>query len=293
MRQRGDPLLRFASPLKAWAHRVPVAGLAALAVALMIFAKADAVLLERARVVVTDALTPVLAALATPTARLTRAIDNFSRYADLPGEIARLQEERDKLLQWQAIARRLEAENHELHRLLNLALDPRLGYVTARVVGDTGGTFFRSLIVAAGAREGVRKGQPAVAGEGLAGRVVEVGQRSARLLLITDINSRVPVIVERSRERAVLAGVNSDRPQLLYLSADADVVLGDRVVTSGHSDIFVPGLPVGVVAGVAEGIVEVEPFVDWERMEFVRLVDYELPRVLLAPVGEDGAGEPR
>ncbi len=288
----GRSLQRFASPLRAWAQRLPFAALAAAAVVLMVLGKADTVLVERARTAVTDAVTPILEALAVPVAAVTRAIDGIGKFADLPGEMARLERDRDRLLQWEALARRLEAENRELRGLLSMATDPKLGYITARVVGDTGGPFFRALLVAAGRRDGAREGQSAVTGEGLVGRTIEVGERSARLLLLTDTNSRVPVIVERARERAILAGDNSDRPRLLYLSVDADVAVGDRVVTSGHDKVFVSGLPVGVVSEVRGGIVEVEPFVDWARIDYVRLLDYELPRVLLAPLGED-TGAPR
>jgi len=142
-----------------------------------------------------------------------------------------------------------------------------------------------SLLVVAGARDGVAKGQAVITGEGLVGRVVEAGERSARVLLITDINSRIPVVVQRTGDRALLAGDNSPYPRLLYLSPDAVVLVGDQVVTSGHGGVFIPGLPVGRVRAVTDDAVEVEPYVDWDRIEYVRLLDYELPGILLQPPG--------
>jgi rod shape-determining protein MreC len=143
------------------------------------------------------------------------------------------------------------------------------------------------LIVLGGSRAGVAKGQAAVTGAGLAGRVLEVGERSARILLITDINARVPVVAERSRDQAVLAGRNSDLPEILYLSRDSDVKVGDRLVTSGQGGVFPAGLPVGEVISVTGGHVQVRPYVDFSRLENIRLIDYSLPGILLNDLGVD------
>ena len=100
------------------------------------------------------------------------------------------------------------------------------------------------------------------------------------MLLLTDINSRVPVLVERTRDRAILAGDNSNRPQLLYLKPGLSIEVGDRVVTSGDGGAFPPGLPVGVIDRISDGVVSVAPFVDWDHMEFLQIVDYGLDGVL-------------
>jgi rod shape-determining protein MreC len=166
--------------------------------------------------------------------------------------------------------------------------DPRLRFITARVVGDQGGAFARSVLVNAGSRDGVAKGQVAVTAEGVAGRVAEVGLRSSRVLLLTDINSRVPVLVGSARDRAIMAGDNTGRPRLLYLAAGTEIRPGDRVVTSGHGGVFPPGLPVGIVTQASETALRVQPFVDWAHVEYLRLADYELPSLLLSP--GDGGG---
>ena len=282
MKQRAGLPSRLGPSLKALIQRFAFLLLVAAAVGLMVLGKADTAVVERARVAVTDALTPILTLLSRPAAGLAGVIEEARMLAAIHSENARLREEQARLLQWQAVARRLEAENRALRDLANLAPNPGQRFITARVVGDLGGAFVRSVLVAAGVREGVRKGHAVVTAEGLAGRVFEVGQRSARIILLTDINSRIPVVIERTRDRAVLAGNNSDRPQLLYLSVEAAPVPGDRVVTSGHGGVFVPGLPVGVVTAVTDGVVEVQPLVNWDRMEYVRVIDYELPGILLS-----------
>ena len=126
----------------------------------------------------------------------------------------------------------------------------------------------------------MHKGQAVINNEGLTGRVVSAGQHSARILLLTDLNSRIPVIMESSREKAVLAGDNTPHPRLKFLAVDARVNVGDRIVTSGQGGVFPPGLPVGVVSLVSEERALVQPYVNWDRLEHVTVLDYTLPGFL-------------
>jgi rod shape-determining protein MreC len=129
------------------------------------------------------------------------------------------------------------------------------------------------------------RGQAAITGGGLVGRLTEVGSRAGRVLLITDLNSRIPVVVERSHANAVLAGDNSERLRLLYANAPAETIkIGDRIVTSGEGGVFPPGLPVGIVAAVDGGGPRVEPYVELSQLESVLIVDYGLSGDLPQPV---------
>lgn len=282
--------MRLASPLKAWIQRFAFLLLVAAALTLMVVGRTEIVPVERVRTVITDAFTPILHLLTQPTDAIVAGVDNLRELADLRAENARLREEQERLLHWQQAARQLETENRELRDLLNLAPEPEINYVSARVVGDLGGAFVRSVLVDAGSRDGVQKGQAAITGEGLAGRVFEVGNRAARLLLLTDINSRIPVVIERTRDRGLVAGDNSGQLRLLYLDPEVEVEIGDRIVTSGHGGAMVPGLPVGVVSAVGDREVRVQPFVDWNHLEYVRLLDYELADAIESLVGAAGRG---
>jgi rod shape-determining protein MreC len=287
--------MRIASPVRAWAHRFTYVLLVGGAFALMMLGKTDAVLVERLRTHVTDALTPILAAIAEPVDAVEQAIENVKHLIELRSQNAQLQTERDALLQWQAVARKLEAENAQLRAMLGMVPDPQTTFVTAHVVGNSAGAFVREVLVSAGGRDGIIKGQAALTGDGLAGRVTEVGDRSARVLLLTDINSRVPVLLEEARHRAILAGDNSNQPHLLYLPPGAEPMPGDRIVTSGDGGVFPAGLPIGVVGTVEDGVITVLPFVDWDRLEYLRIVNYELAGVIAAekPGGDTGGGATR
>ena len=193
---------------------------------------------------------------------------------ELRSQNQQLRLQNGRLLQWQAAARKLSTENATLRELLNIVHDPRVQYVSARVISDSGAIFARSVLVNAGQRHGVAKGQAVVTGDGLAGRIISVGDGSARALLITDLNSRIPVVIEDTRERAIVAGDNSGRPQLTFIGRDNRVELGNRVVTSGHGGAFPAGLPVGVVSEIENGGIRIQPFVGFDRLEFVRIADF-------------------
>jgi rod shape-determining protein MreC len=153
------------------------------------------------------------------------------------------------------------------------------------VIGDSGSAYVRTKLLDAGARDGVAKGQAAITNDGLVGRVVEVGERSSRLLLVTDLNSRIPVVVEATRQRAILAGDNTETAYLALLAQNARIEIGARIVTSGHGGLLPPGLPIGKVSAVGDGENRVQPLVDFSLLEYVLLADGTMPP--LKPMAPD------
>jgi rod shape-determining protein MreC len=276
--------MRIVAPLRSVGQRFALALFIIASVLLIILGKADTLLFERLRTGFADATAPVLAFFARPAGAVDAAIDHVHDMVALYRENTRLREENSRLLQWQQAAQNLRSENARLKSLLNLVPEASASFVTGKVIANSGGTYYRSRLVNAGRADGVVRGQAAITGEGLAGRVTEVGERTSYILLITDLNSRIPVIIDRTRERAILAGDNSDQPSLLYLGQKPDVQVGDRLVTSGDGGIFPPGLPVGVVASIEDAMVHVEPFVELSRLDYLRIVDYGLSGMLPQPV---------
>jgi rod shape-determining protein MreC len=187
-----------------------------------------------------------------------------------------LREQTAHISEWQNSVIALEKENRDLRALLRFKAEPNLAYISARVIADTGGPYVRGLIVTVGKTDGVREGMAAMTGDGLVGRVVEVGDWSSRVLLISDLNSRVPVSIAESGDRAILAGDNTSQPKLLFMPRDAAASEGARVVTSGHGGVFPPDLPVGVLREDAHGGYSVTPSADLGRITYVRLIDFDL-----------------
>lgn len=278
MKQSGA-LGRLAT-LRLLAQRFAFVSLIVAAVALMILGKADVLLVERTRTVVADALAPILDVMSRPASAIAEVVDNVRELANLRAENARLKAENQRLLHWQTVARRLETENAILHDHLNVVPDPDPAFISARVIGDLGTAFGHSMLLNAGARHGVRKGQAVLSGEALVGYIAEVGERSSRLLLLTDINAHIPVVVESTRTRAILTGDPGRRPRLNYVAGNPSISIGDRVVTSASGAAFPPGLPIGVVAATADGIFRIEPFVQRHQLEFVAIVDFGLGGIM-------------
>ncbi|UCG37998.1 MAG: rod shape-determining protein MreC [bacterium] len=122
--------------------------------------------------------------------------------------------------------------------------------IAGRVIGESPDPWTRTVVVNLGSSDGVQRGMPVVTPAGLVGRVVEVAGRSCVVRLIVDRSSRVPVLVSRSRARAVLEGENSGTCQLKYLDRTEDVAEGDTVITSGLAGIFPRGVEVGTITQV-------------------------------------------
>jgi rod shape-determining protein MreC len=203
-------LSRLALPLKALADRFAFGGLVILSIALLAIGKANVHLLEGVSTSVGDALVPALGALMQPIDASRRLVEGVGELIALRAENARLREQNLRLLDWQTAARQLSLENAALRQLLNMRTDPeRPTAVAGRVVADAGGPFVHTVLIDVGAADGVARGMAAVNERGLIGRVIEVGRHSARVLLLTDFNSRIPVMVEPSRDQAILAGNNT------------------------------------------------------------------------------------
>ena len=272
MKYRPASIIRLAVPSGTLSQRIVLTALILAASGITLLGKAETVLFERLRAGVVDFVAPVMNVMARPAATVADAIEGISELGRLREENAKLRAQNERLLRWQAAGLKLAGENDRLRDLLRFVPETAADTVTARVVGDSGGVFVRSIVVVAGARDGVAKGQAAMTGDGLVGRVVSVGDRSARVLLITDLNSRIPVLFEDSRERAILVGDNTAAPKISFLRHGTRVNTGDRIVTSGHGGVLPAGLPIGIVSNVAGEAIHVRPFAVLDRLEFVRVI---------------------
>jgi rod shape-determining protein MreC len=260
--------------------RLTLPVLIASAFGIMLLGKADTTLAERARTSLADVLAPIYGAFSGPLSALRDMLSGAGDLFALRSENTALREENERLRRWYSVALALDAENAELKANLHWIPDPTPSYVTAHVVADAGGVYARSVLLSVGPNHTVRKGEIALDADGLVGRVTEVGARSARVLLITDMNSRIPVVLEHSRSPAILAGDNTARPRLLYFPEGVHPAEGERVVTSAEANAFPAGLPVGVVHYGASLQPEVRPLAHLGQLAVVRIFDFGLNGVL-------------
>ena len=240
-----EAVIRLSIPARQALAKLTLPVLIVAAFGLMLLGKADALLAERARMALADALAPIYAragrSRSAPSGRPRPARPTCGTCAP---RTRRLRDENERLRRWQSVALALDAENQRLKANLHWIPDPAPSYVTARVVADAGGVYARAVLLSVGPNHGITKGEIALDERGLVGRVTEVGARTARVLLITDLNSRIPVILENCRARAILVGTNGARPRLLYWPEGTPPAEGERVVTSAEAE-RVPGQPAG------------------------------------------------
>lgn len=273
-------MLRLSVPLRLALARLTLPLLVAAAFATMLLGKADTVLVERARMAMADLLAPVHAVVSEPIGAVRGGIAEIQGLVALRSENARLREENERLRRWQAAALALEQENTTLRRMTGFVAEPMPAYRTARVVADAGGVYARAVLLRTGPEIQPLRGQVAMDERGLVGRVTEVGTRSARILLVTDLNSRIPVVLEGSGARAVMAGTNGPRPRLQHWPEGTRPAEGQRVVTLGDAGTVPGGLPVGVVRWTGSGAAEVELYARLDRLELVRLFELGLSGIL-------------
>ncbi|MBF0438195.1 MAG: rod shape-determining protein MreC [Magnetococcales bacterium] len=225
---------------------------------------------------------PAQSLLLRPIATIERFQARMTQLMNLDRENRLFRAELERLRPLSTRLEELEQENQRLKSFLQIQPDPAFRALVVRVVGDSSSAFARSFILNAGRREGVVVDGPVTVPEGLVGRVVRASASSSLVLSLLDLNSRVPVLIQRSRVRAVAAGQNDTLLSLEYLPKDADVVVGDNVVTSGNGGVFPKGLLVGRVVSLKageDGLFKqalVQPMVDFDRIEEAHLLLPEL-----------------
>ena len=196
---------------------------------------------------------PVTGVLATPGEWIGSGVEGVRGYFFAVSENRRLKEELRQAREWQVAALALRDTNDRYKALLGLKTDPPIPMVAARTVSEARGPFSNTRLANSGKEKGIRPGNPVMSENGLVGRVIGVTDGASRILLLTDIASRTPVMIDRTNARAILAGDGGPNPRLEYLRGQDPVKQGDRIVTSGDGGVLPRGLPVGVAVKGLDG----------------------------------------
>ena len=269
-------MIRLSIHTRQGVSRLTLPLLVVLSCGLMMLSRTDPPLAARLRAAMADRVAPVYGMLHRPLGAVGRMSTELRAVADLAGENRRLRAENDELRRWYGVAIALSAENRALKANLHWLPDPAPHFVTARAVADTGGIYGRAVLLAAGTDQGLRKDEVAVDADGLVGRVTELGARSARVLLITDLASHVPVTLDGSHAAAMVVGSNALMPRLMYYPDGIHPEEGERVVTSSEADAYPAGLPVGTVHYLSPHEPVVLPAARLDHVDVLRIFDYGL-----------------
>ncbi len=267
--------------------QLPLAVAAVLALALVLLGRAQSGIFDRARANITDWMSPALATVHAPVDAVSKWAGDAGNIFNVYKENLRLKQENERLRQWQAAANLMDERVKRYQLLLHAVPDPALSSIVARVIGRASRPFDQTMILDAGKRNGVKPGQAVVNDRGMIGRIFLAGQHTAWVVLITDLNSRIPVTIKPGNVQALLAGDNSPTPRLEDFSQNAQLKPGDSIVTSGDGGILPAGLTIGTLVQTNVGL-RVMLLADPQNVDDVEVLDYKSPiEALPAPSVND------
>lgn len=267
-------------------RRLAIGLLVLCLIAIFVLWRIDSPRAERFRAQLVDWVVPNMDWALVPVTEVANLARGFQSYAALQRQNRELRDELQQMKAWKEAALQLEQENAKLLDLNNVRLDPALTVITGHVLSDSGSPYRQSVLLnVGGARDGIKDGWAVTDGLGLVGRISGVGQRSSRVLLLTDAASRIPVTIQPSGQRAVLSGDNSYLPVLDFIEAPEEVRPGDRVVSSGDGGVFPAGLLVGTVVLARDGRLRLRLAADYERLEFLRVLRGRFTEEIHTPDG--------
>jgi rod shape-determining protein MreC len=282
-KERESFIIHFSQPVRSFIKRFSLALLMLLAVFIIFINQNESQVAKMLRAKTLDVVSPVLQVVSVPFKAIQYATDNIANFfttyeqnKTLRKEIAALDK---RLLHFDHILR----ENKRLKNLLNYVEGLQYKTISAQIIGTTVDPFAHSVLINAGGNQKIKKGQAVVNHEGLVGHIVEVGTNTARVLLLSDINSRIPVISNESREHAILAGQNTFAPQLNYLHKETTLQDGELMRTSGSGEVFPSGIGVGIVEKQKNSFY-LKPLVQFHRLEDVSVLQRVEPRILLEKI---------
>lgn len=284
MKRRKSLFVHF-SHIRLLAKKFAIVLLFLVAFVMMMINKTDTVIIEKTSSVATDVISPLIDVLSIPSKVASAIYDYFRDWKNLYADNQTLREENEILKEMHMQSRKIEIENRLLADLLNYIIPPEAKFKTVRVIAEEGDAFSHSLIAYTGPNSDIKKGQIAISDKGVVGRIENIGNIYSKIILISDINSKIPVMIERSRARGILSGDNTPLPKLVFTSADADISVGDIVVTSGVAGVFPPGLPIGKVVSASKNNIRVKSFSSLDQLEYLKIVDYDLDGLIEQDAG--------
>jgi len=222
-----------------------------------------------------EVMEPITNVISAPARWLSGAGNVGSGYFFAAAQNRELKQQVAELQRWRDAAIALKNLNLRYESLLKLRTEPAIPMVAARVVSDARGPFSEARLADAGSAAGVKIGNPAMSEDGVVGRVVGVTKNASRILLLTDVQSRTPVLIDRTNARAILTGDGGPNPKLEFVRGLNSVKDGDVVLTSGDGGLYPRGLPVGVAAKDYRGVWRVRLYSDRAAIDFVRILVFD------------------
>lgn len=228
---------------------------------------------ERFRTVLLDNLIPNISFIFYPIKSVGAITNDFKSYFELYRENKNLKNDLQNMKNWKEAALQLQVQNTQLRALNNLKLSPKIFWITGEIIADSGSPFNQSGLINIGSLDGIEDGSAVVDGVGLIGRISGIGNRTARVIFLSDANSSIPVVIRSTGQKAILNGDNSKSPLLKFISDRKSIKPGYRVVTSGDGGVLPPDILIGTVAIGKKGKLRVILSAKFEDLNFVRVLE--------------------
>lgn len=254
--------------------RAAALALGLVAIALLVAAKRENVRLGEFRTELAEWVKPVVETVSLPVRGLHNLMADKRALFTAYEENKKLKDENDTLRHWQSVAQALKAENESLRKLSGYKPVEQVEYVTAQVIAQSPDAYSGTLMINAGSDQGLHSLQPVIDAVGLVGRLVDVGETQARVLLISDASSRVPVITASTRQHAILAGTGEELMRLTFVGGDAKTIqLGETIMTTSEGGLIPESVMVGTVTKRnSNGTLLVKPMRPLAQSEYVRVM---------------------
>lgn len=262
--------------------QLPLVIVIALAVVLVLLGKAQPALFDHARARITDLMAPALEVARAPVRGFDRFIGSITEIFSVYEQNLQLKEENARLRQWRNVATVLQTRVTRYQALLHAVPDPKLNAVLARVIGRASRPFLQTMVLDAGRQDKALPGQAVVDARGMIGRIYLTGQRTSWVILLTDLNSRIPVTIASAAGKsgsiqAMMTGDNTAMPVLDIVSRQETLSSGDQVVSSGDGGLLPAGLPIGTVVDDGNGGWRVSLLADATSSLDVEILNFSQP----------------
>ena len=271
-------LLRLKSYAKATAKGVSTSILIIFSILLLVLGKIDEEFLSKFKSSVLDLSAYILVIIGKPVSSISESINDVNNFLFLYSQNKNLKDENRDLYKWKDLGQKLLEENRELRKLLKAANKIPEKYITANIISNSAGSYVKTITINVGKRNGVKLGNAVVNNWGMVGRIVQLGNNVSRVLLITDINSQIPVYFERSKHRAILIGKNSNLLEIKFLKNRVNILDQDRLITSGEGGLLPRGLVVGkYIKKINKDIekIRILPTKNWDNFNNLNVILYQ------------------
>lgn len=246
-------------------------------VGLLLLSRMNHPSVQQARTQMMASIAPVVQVVNAPVETVRHVLSDWQALLNAHSMNAQLQAENDALRHWQSVAVTLAQENEALKTLSHYKPVKQTAYISAKVIAAAQTAFSQELWINVGAEDGVKPYQPVIDASGLIGRTVEVSGHASRLMLVTNPNSRIPVMVGTSGTRAIVTGAADGGLQLIFAPLTHSIKPGDLVVTSEDGGLMPEAIAIGKVQEIQGRRITVAPMRPVQQPGYVRVVQYSAP----------------